>query len=65
MQNDPVVDEVRRIRQSYAKQFGFDIRAMVTDLRRKEQQHPNRLVSFDPKPVPTMKTRAIKQLEQP
>ena len=49
MQNDPVVDEVRRIRHAYAKRFGFDIRAMVADLRRKEQEHPDRLVSFDPK----------------
>ena len=56
MQNDPVVDEVRRIRHAYAKQFGFDLRAMVADLRRKEKAHPARLVSFDPKPVRHLKT---------
>ena len=56
MQNDPVVDEIRRIRHAYAKRFGFDLRAMVTDLRRKEQQHPDRLVSFNPKPVRRLKT---------
>ncbi len=56
MQNDPVVDEVRRIRHAYAKRFGFDLRAMVTDLRKKEQGHADRLVFFDPKPVRRQKT---------
>ena len=56
MQNDPVVDEIRRIRHDYAKRFGFDLRAMVADLRRKEQQHPDRLVSFNPKSVRRLKT---------
>jgi len=56
MQNDPVVDAVRRIRQAYAKRFTFDLRAMVADLRRKEQEHPDCLVSFPPKPVRRLKT---------
>ncbi len=56
MQHDPIVDEIRRIRQAYAKRFGFEIRAMVDDLRRKEQDHPDRLVSFAPKPVRPLKT---------
>lgn len=56
MQNDPVVDEIRRIRQAYAKRFGYDLRAMVADLRRKEQEHPDRLVSYAPKPVRSVKT---------
>lgn len=49
--DDPIVQEVRRIRQEYAKQFDYDVRAMAADLRRKEQQHPDRLVSFPPKPA--------------
>jgi hypothetical protein len=56
MQNDPVVDEVRQIRHAYAKRFGFDLRAMAADLRRKEQDHPDRLVSFEPKAVQRLKT---------
>ena len=56
MQNDPVVEEVRRIRHAYAERFGFDLQAMVADLRHKEQEHPERLVSFDPKPVRRLKT---------
>lgn len=56
MQTDPVVDEVRRIRHAYAERFGFDLRAMAADLRKKEQEHPDRLVSFRAKPVRRLKT---------
>jgi hypothetical protein len=40
----------------YAKRFGFDVRAIVADLREKEQAHPDRLVSFAPKSVRSLKT---------
>lgn len=56
MQNDPVVEEVRRIRHEYARKFGFDLRAIATDLRIKEQAHRDRLVSYEPKPVQQRKT---------
>lgn len=49
MKEDPVVEEVRRIRWEYAKRFNFDLRAIAADLRKHEQQHLNRLVSFPPK----------------
>ncbi|HIJ64939.1 MAG TPA: hypothetical protein HPP77_03230 [Candidatus Hydrogenedentes bacterium] len=54
--NDPIVDEVRRIRDEYAKQFGYDLQAMAADLREKEQRHREQLVSFPPKPARRSKT---------
>jgi len=51
MRNDPIVEEIRRVRQEYAKQFDYDVRAIADDLRRREQQHRERLVSFPPKPA--------------
>ena len=56
MQADPIVEEVRRARQDYAARFGYDLRAVAADLRRLEQQHPERLVTFPPKPAPRRKT---------
>ena len=50
MRDDPIVEEVRRIRDEYAKQFDYDLRAMAADLRKCEQAHPDRLVTFPPKP---------------
>lgn len=56
MEADPIIEEVRRIRTEYAKRFGYDLRAVAADLRKREQQHPERLVSFPPKPVRGKKT---------
>jgi hypothetical protein len=51
MKADPIIEEVRRIRQEYAQRFGYDLRAVAADLREREQRHPERLVSFPPKPA--------------
>lgn len=47
MQNDPIVDEIRRIREDFAKQFNYDVRAMAEDLRKSEQRGKRRLTAFD------------------
>jgi hypothetical protein len=49
MLSDPIVEEVRRVRQEYAKRHNFDLHAIAADLRKREQEHPERLVSFPPK----------------
>ena len=43
---DPIVEEVRRVREEYARQFNYDLHAIAADLRKLEQQHAERLVSF-------------------
>jgi len=50
MATDPVVEEVRRIRRLYAERFDYDIHAMVDALRKEQQKHPERLVTFPSKP---------------
>ena len=54
--SDPIVDQVRRVRQEYAEEFGYDLRSLAADLRKREQQHAERLVSFPPKPAQRRKT---------
>ena len=56
MKADPIIEEVRRIREEYAKRFNYDLRAIAADLRKREQRHPERLVSFPPKPAREKKT---------
>jgi hypothetical protein len=46
MFTDPIVEEVRRARQEYVRQFNYDLHAIADDLRKQEQQHAERLVSF-------------------
>lgn len=33
---DPIVDEVRRVREEYARQFNFDIAALVQDIQARQ-----------------------------
>ena len=44
MWEDPIVAEVRRVREELAAQFGFDVSAIFADLRRKQTVHGDRLV---------------------
>jgi hypothetical protein len=56
MHTDPIIDEIRNIRKTYAQQFAFNLQMMSEDLRKKEQTHPDRLVSYAPKPAGRIKT---------
>jgi len=47
---DPILSEVRRIREEYAQQFNGDLRAMMDDLRRRHAQSDRESVSREPKP---------------
>jgi hypothetical protein len=49
MSRDPIVDEVRAIRDAYAKQFGYDVRAMCRDLKDQERTAGRKTVSLPPK----------------
>ena len=49
MSSDPIVEEIRAVRQQHAERFNCDLGAIVADLKKLEQQHPERLVSLPPK----------------
>jgi len=46
MINDPIVNEVRKIRDELAKKFNYDVDAIFSDLREKEKKYGNRLVNL-------------------
>ena len=48
MWKDEVVEEVRRIREAYAKRFDYDLKRIFEDLKKKEQTHPGRLAVPSP-----------------
>jgi hypothetical protein len=37
MRKDPIVEEVRRVREQHAAKFGYDLDAIVRDLRKNEK----------------------------
>ena len=49
MSKDPIVDEVRRVRETQAAKYDFDIRAIVTAARRRQRRSGRKVVSFVPK----------------
>jgi hypothetical protein len=49
MSSDPLVDEVRAIREAYAKRFNYDLKAIYRDLKRQERKSGRKIVSFAPK----------------
>jgi len=36
--NDPIVDEVRRIRDAHAARFNYDLHAIFLDIKKREQE---------------------------
>lgn len=55
--DDPIVAEIRAIREAHAKQFNYDLRAIVADLKRQERESGEVYVSYPPNrvspPLPT------------
>jgi hypothetical protein len=50
--------EVCKIREAYAKQFGYDLEAIHRDLKEQEQASGRRIVSLPPRrPKPAMAPR--------
>jgi len=49
MWKDPIVEEVRRIREAHAARFNYDLEAICRDLRKREQESGHEVVSFPPR----------------
>jgi len=43
---DPIVEEIRRIRQEHAARFNYNVRAIIEDARKRQQQGNRKVVSF-------------------
>jgi hypothetical protein len=42
---DPIVDEMRHARETYAARFNYDLRAICRDLKEQEQRGDRKIVS--------------------
>ncbi|MGH7966229.1 MAG: hypothetical protein ACRERD_31135 [Candidatus Binatia bacterium] len=51
MWKDPVVEEVRAIRDAYAKQFNYNLEAIYRDLKEQEAKSGWEMVSLPPKRI--------------
>ena len=48
---DPIVEEIRKIRDVHAARFQFDLHAICEDLRKKEKTGGHTIVSLPPKRI--------------
>jgi hypothetical protein len=46
--NDPIVDEVRRVRDAHAARFHYDLDAIFRDIKEQEKKSGRKFVSFTP-----------------
>lgn len=51
MSRDPLVEEIRAIREAYAKQFNYDFEAICRDLKEQERRSGRETVSLPPRRV--------------
>jgi hypothetical protein len=49
--NDPIVDEVRRVRDAHAARFNYDLDAIFQDIKEQEKKSGRKFVSFPPRRI--------------
>jgi hypothetical protein len=47
--NDPIVDEVRRVRDAHAAMFNYDLDAIFHDIKEQEKKSGLKFVSYPPR----------------
>ncbi len=47
-----IVEEVRAIREAFAKEHGYNVKAIVRALQKEEAESGRRVVSLEPKRLP-------------
>ncbi|HBL31615.1 MAG TPA: hypothetical protein DD490_32740 [Acidobacteria bacterium] len=46
---DPVIEEVRALRDAYAKEHGYDVKAIVAALQKEEAESGQPVITLPPK----------------
>ncbi|MGE5377319.1 MAG: hypothetical protein ACM3XO_19860 [Bacteroidota bacterium] len=57
MWNDPIVEEVRKVRNEHAEKFNYDLRAIVADLKIQQKDSKRKFVTL-PSKKPTVLPKA-------
>jgi len=60
MWDDPIVQDIRKLREEHAARFGFNLQAIVADLMKQQENSGVKFVSLPPKKpavLPKIKTK--------
>jgi len=49
MPRDPIVDEVRRVREEQAAKYGFEVKAILEAAKKRQRRSGRKVVSLAPK----------------
>lgn len=49
MAKDPIVDEVRRVREEQAAKYAFDVKSILAAAKKRQRRSGHKVVSFVPK----------------
>jgi hypothetical protein len=52
MWEDPIVAEIRKIREEHAAKFNYDLWAIYEDLKEQERKSGRQFVSYPPRRIP-------------
>jgi hypothetical protein len=58
MSEDPIVAEVRRIREEHAAKYDYDLEKIFASLKDREKQSKRKLVSYPPRQPKAVAARA-------
>lgn len=64
MWEDPIIQELHRIREEHAAQFNYNLDAIFQDLKQKEEQSGLQYVSYDA-PQPTSPRKRSVRMRKP
>ncbi len=53
MKDDPIVEEIRQVRETHAAKFNYDLWAIYKDIKEYEKQSKRTYVSYPPKTIQT------------
>jgi hypothetical protein len=54
MLKDPIIEEIRKVREEYVKRFNYDLAAICRDLRERQAKSGRKVVSFPPRRLRTV-----------
>ena len=57
MWNDPIVEEVRKVRNDHAEKFNYDLSAIVADLKKQQKGSKRKFMTLPPR-KPTVLPKA-------
>ena len=57
--NDPIVEEVRQVREEHAKRFNYDLKAIFADIQKQQKASDRKFVSFPAKRISVSDTSPL------